>query len=136
MLTIVCALMYISYYCYSTVFENDSICSTIKLRLRDAGFETHLSFHVWNSRNRQYPFTYSNSTFIKFIHVKTQQNILLFFITTRIKVHEARVVYMQKIQYSLIYFHFLKHNQLKWQSYAMARQQCCKITHNDTPKYL
>lgn len=39
MLTIVCALMYISYYCYSTVFENDSICSTIKLRLRDAGLK-------------------------------------------------------------------------------------------------
>lgn len=58
--------MYIFYNYYSIVLNYLSICSRIKLRLRDAAFEMHLSFHLWGSRITKPTFLCSNSTCLCF----------------------------------------------------------------------
>ena len=78
------------YNFYSIVFGHFGLCSKIKLRLRDATFEMHLSFYIWGYLGLP--------IFVKLIHVKTKQKYIFFIHILRNKVHKAQLTYLENIR--------------------------------------
>ena len=60
-----------------------------------------LSFHVWDSRIRCSPIASTKTTFIKLFKLRQNKNKFCFIHTTRNKVYEAQVVYMENIRGSM-----------------------------------